>query len=147
MPARAANLVKYLKGMGAPYGCRALHCHVSALPKGVRTRDNMAKAVQILNGLNRLSPLSKLFLLNSLDIVYVSFSLDAGLLRQAGSNVHKVFGREQLAANAYGGADFATIVDIANSDDRLLVFAESLAVGDAEHLPGTVPRVLGACLP
>jgi len=145
MPTRAANLVNYLKRMGSPYGCRALHCHVSGLPKSVRTRDNLVQAVQILGAFDRRSLVSKLFLLNNLDIVYVCFNLDAGLLRQAGSNIHKVFGREPVTANAYGGDDFATIVDLAGNDTRLLAFAETLAAslgGEPDGRPAPPPAVM-----
>jgi len=85
-----------------------------------------------------------------LDIVYVCFNLDAGLLRQAGSNIHKVFDRNPVTANAYGGGDFATIVDLANNDTRLLVFAEALAAslgGECDGQPATAPPAAMAGLP
>jgi len=126
MSVQNSNLLIYLKQMGGMSGCRAVHCHVSGLPKSVKNRDNITKAIGVLNELNRRSPASKIFLLNTLDIVHISYNVDAGLLRQAAANVHKIFGREAVGRNVYGNDDFATVIDIANNDNRLMDYAEAL---------------------
>jgi len=141
MPDRAVNLLNYLRRMGTPYGCRALHCHVSGLPKAVKTRANMARAVEIVNDLGAQALVGKLFLLNGLDIVYICVNLDAGLLRQAGSNIHRVFERQSVSANPYGGEDFATVIDVGNQDTRLLAYAEALVESLGEGAGDAVAAV------
>jgi len=126
MAAPNTNLLIYLKQIGTMPGCRALHLHISNLPKGVRTRDNITQAIGLLNELSRRSPTSRVFLLNTLDIVFVSINLDSGLLRQTASNIHKIFGREPVGSNVYTTEDFATLIDIAGNDTRLLAYAETL---------------------
>lgn len=125
MPVQNANLLIYLKQIGPLPGGRALHFHFSGLPKSVKTRDNVTRAIALLNELGRRSMGNRLFLLKTLDIVYVSFNQDPGLLRQTVSNVHKIFGREPVGTTVYGTEDFATILDLDGSDSRLMAFAES----------------------
>ncbi|EPY00559.1 hypothetical protein [Magnetospirillum fulvum] len=126
MAAPNTNLLIYLKQIGTMPGCRALHLHISNLPKGVRTRDNITQAIGLLNDLSRRTPTSRVFLLNTLDVVFVSINLDTGLLRQTASNIHKIFGREPVGSNVYTTEDFATLIDIAANDTRLLAYAETL---------------------
>jgi EAL domain-containing protein (putative c-di-GMP-specific phosphodiesterase class I) len=128
------NLLIYLKQIGSMPGCRALHLHLSGLPKAAKTRDSITKAIGILNELSRRSTASRVFLLNTLDIVHISINLDTGLLRQTASNIHKIFGREPIASNVYGTEDFATLLEISGNDTRLLAYAETLFASNvAEH--------------
>jgi len=144
MSVQTTNLLIYLKQIGPVPGCRALHFHFSALPKAVRTRDNLTRAIGVLNDLSRRSMGNRLFLMKSLDVVYVSFGQDIGLLRQTTSNIHKLFGWEQGGANVYGTEDFVTILELDGSDTRLLTYAESLFSSPPAETPGRPSRAQGS---
>jgi len=120
------NLLQYLKQIGSVAGGRALHLHLSGLPRAARTRDTIAQAIALLNEAGRRAGSSRVFLLKTLDLVQVCIDADPGLLRQTASNIHKIFGRAPISGNVYGGEEFATLIDLGGKDGRLLAYAESL---------------------
>ena len=136
MSGQTTNLLIYLRQMGPMSGWRALHCHISGLPKSLRTRDTLTRAVQVLNELGGQATMAKVFVLNTFDIVIVAFNLDSGLMRQAASDVHRIFGwTPPESANVYGGLGFSTIIELA-SDSRLIGYAEAVVAADSPQNQG-----------
>jgi len=124
-----ARLLIHLKEIESrPVGYVALHLHLSSLPRGLRSRDNVAGAIAILKELQRSVVPSHIFLLSNLEIVFVGFNAQLGTLRSVAGKVHKIFGYQSLEMkNAYDSIDFYSIIDLAVQGRRLREFAESVA--------------------
>lgn len=129
MSAQDAKLLIHLKQLEQnPVGYRALHCHVSAMPNNVRTRDNLSQAVAVLRSISRNNLFTNIFLLQNLELVYICRDVEMGALRNAAAKIHKLFGLAPLArANVYGGQDFYRLFEIGENDAPLRTFAETAA--------------------
>jgi len=134
-----------------PIGYKGLHCHISNAPKQLRTRDNLTKAIQVLNELNNNTIIGKIFLLNNYDIVYVAYNVLPGTLRGAAGKIHMIFGGTALESkNCYGSTDFYTVLDLAANVARLREFAEAAAgmadaadaAANGRHIDGRLLTVI-----
>jgi|GEM_PF-1702471 len=137
------NLLHYLKDLGPTPSGRALHLHLSGLPKANKTRDMIAQAIGMLNEAGRRATSSRVFLLKTLDLVLVCVGADPGALRQTAANIHKSFGRAPVATNVYGTEEFATLIDLGGHDSRLLLYAEALFAAGVNENNGVDERIRG----
>ena len=84
MSAQDAKLLIHLKQLEQnPVGYRALHCHISALPNNLRTRDNLSQAVAVLRSVSRTPMFTNIFLVQNLELVLVCRDVEMGALRAA----------------------------------------------------------------
>ncbi|MDO8606409.1 MAG: EAL domain-containing protein [Phaeospirillum sp.] len=119
-----------------PTGLKALHVHVSCLKPQLRTRDNLSRAITIINEANRKIPSGALFLLRNFDIVYICRNVAKSILIEMAGRLQAAFDNASpQSANAYGRCEFHTIFDIPLDGRPLIEFAEA-AAGLAIQAPG-----------
>ncbi|EME68459.1 hypothetical protein H261_18410 [Paramagnetospirillum caucaseum] len=140
-----ARLLAHLKEIhSSPVGYTVLHCHISAMPVSLRTRDNISQAIAVLNELKRTAKMSQVFLLSNFEVVFVGYDILPGALRSAGSKIHKLFGyAEPRGKTPYGTGDFYTVMELATQGKRLLDFAESVAgPGEGQEVAATGSKII-----
>ncbi|RAU23432.1 hypothetical protein CU669_04705 [Paramagnetospirillum kuznetsovii] len=111
-----------------PIGYRVLHCHISALPGHLRTRDNMTQALAALRDATRNNLTSSIFLMKNMELICVCRDIDMGALRSTASKAHKAFGHAGLQrSNVYGDQEFYHLFELGENDARLRQYAEAAA--------------------
>ncbi len=111
-----------------PTGLKALHVHISTLKPQLRNRDNLSRAIAIINEANRKIPTGALFLLRNFDIVYVCRNVAKSVLTEMAGRLQTAFGdASPQSANAYGRYEFHTVFDIPVDGRPLIDFAEAAA--------------------
>ena len=111
-----------------PAGLKALHVHVSTLKPQLRNRDNLSRAIAIINETNRKIPTGALFLLRNFDIVYVCRNVAKPVLIELAGRLQSAFDDAvPQGANAYGRCEFHTYFDIPVDGRPLIEFAEAAA--------------------
>jgi EAL domain-containing protein (putative c-di-GMP-specific phosphodiesterase class I) len=124
-----ARFLSHLRKIeAAPAGFTALHLHVSAVSAGRKTRDNMSRAIGLLNDLGRRFD-GAIFLLKNFDLVLVARSIPRQDLAKTVAAIQTLFlGETPISSvNAYGGHEFHTLFDLGFELPKLMRFAEVAA--------------------
>jgi EAL domain-containing protein (putative c-di-GMP-specific phosphodiesterase class I) len=124
-----ARFLNHLRKIEAtPAGYAALHLHISGVGAGRKTRDNMGRAIGLLNELAKRSE-GTIFLLKNFDLVLVGRGLSQADLGKAAAAAQALFLADAPVGfvNAYGAHEFRTMFDLGTELPKLMRFAEVAA--------------------
>jgi EAL domain-containing protein (putative c-di-GMP-specific phosphodiesterase class I) len=128
----------YLKKLGEnPEGYRVAHLHVSQLPPGKKSRDNLSRAITTFTDLRNRYREGEVFLMKNLDIIFITADISKPALASVCEQVEQSFvGQAGVAfTNVHGGeAEFFTLFDLSHEYTPFLAWAEDVAgVAQAGH--------------
>ncbi len=122
----------YLKRLGEqrPAGYRAAHLHVSQLPPGKKSRDNLSRAITVLGELKTRYKDGDIFLMQNTDLVFVARDVPRPNLAAACDQIQQIFMGQMGVAftNIHGGVnEFFTLFELGQEYQRFLTWAEETA--------------------
>ncbi len=143
-----ARFLVYLKKLGEkrPAGYRVAHIHVSELPGAKKSRDNLSRAIASLGELKAKYKDGEIFLMKSLDIIFVSKETSKPLLAAACDTIQQIFlGQMGVAfTNEHGGVgEFYTLFDLGQDFSKVLAWAEGVAGMAGVGQPTTAEATAG----
>jgi len=121
----------HLKKLGEnPEAYRVAHLHVSQLPPGKKSRDNLSRAISTFSDLRNRYKEGDVFLMKNLDIIFITADISKPVLAATCEQVEQTFvGQAGVAfTNVHGGeAEFFTLFDLGHDYPTFLAWAENAA--------------------